>query len=245
MTTTDGNCPACQLSGVTPERALKIAPAYMTALRAAKAARAARTNDTTPWIPDGPAGWCWDCRTLAAEGHDPATLVAADDERQRLSDDLAHWSGQDAEREHDAEYVRADLQHGTYCCGAAREDGARNMHAFALQLPLADLRRRHEAERSGRPVPRDVTDALLIDVCTAARTAAEQRAAARGDIPADVRRAGLEAERCERSAHHFGQAPDVAMRETLIVRLRHLSEIEPPQGWQRRAEGRAMHEGVI
>lgn len=185
--------------------------------------------------------------TTYGHGTGPRAQQALRDqqEREQIAEDLARWAGEDAEAEHDAEYARADLRHGTYCCMHAREDGARNMYAFAMELPLADLRRRHAAERARRPVSRQTTDALLLDVCVAARVIAEHRAAARGDIQVDVRRAGRDAEGCERYAAHYGQAPDVAMHETLIVRLRHLTEIEPPPSWEDRLVDRAKREGLV
>lgn len=59
------NCPTCELSGVTPERARELAPRYMSAI------------DTLPpmAVPDEPADECWDCRCLRAAGYDPEALV--------------------------------------------------------------------------------------------------------------------------------------------------------------------------
>jgi hypothetical protein len=86
-------------------------------------------------------------------------------------------------------------------------------------------------------------DELLVAVCAAAGAQAELRAEAAGAIPTDVRRAGWDAEAAERYGAHYGQAPDSAMRETLVARLRHLTEIEPPPGWQERAVERARRDG--
>jgi len=72
------------------------------------------------------------------------------------------------------------------------------------------------------PVHRDITDALLRSVCAASRLNAERRATLRGDIPADVRWSGLEAERLERYEYHYGQAPDLAMLDGMLGHLRYL-----------------------
>lgn len=86
---------------------------------------------------------------------------------------------------------------------------------------------------------------LLNAVCAAAGAQAEIRAEATGAIPTDVRRAGWDAEAVERHGAHYGQAPDSAMRETLIRRLQYLTEIEPAPGWQERAIERAQRDGVL
>lgn len=64
----DAGCPACGMSGWTPEQAERFAPYYMAALRSAP---------SHP-IPDQPAAECWDCRRLRAAGHDPEALAARD-----------------------------------------------------------------------------------------------------------------------------------------------------------------------
>lgn len=86
---------------------------------------------------------------------------------------------------------------------------------------------------------------ILNEVCATAGAQAEVRAEAAGAIPSDVRRAGWNAEAVESYYAHYGQAPDRAMRETLVCRLRALSEIDPPPGWQERAVERAKREGVL
>lgn len=63
-----GCCPSCGLSGVTPEQAAQIAPAYIRALQSLPAGS----------VPDEPSADCWDCRRLRAGGHDPAALIDAD-----------------------------------------------------------------------------------------------------------------------------------------------------------------------
>ena len=77
-------------------------------------------------------------------------------ERERLADDLARWAGDDAAREHVVEYA-ADVdptwgsrRHGTYCCGAVRQDAERNEYAFAMSMPMDKLRIRHASELSDR-----------------------------------------------------------------------------------------------
>ena len=62
----DGNCPTCQLSGVTPDRAAVIAPRWYAALSAAD------FSELDPYTPDEPAVCCWDCRRMLAVGLDPA-----------------------------------------------------------------------------------------------------------------------------------------------------------------------------
>lgn len=83
-------------------------------------------------------------------------LAAArlDDERRFLAEDLARWAGEAHEAEHDAYYAARHEQHGARCCEQVREDGARNMYAFALALPLDTLRRRHASELEERTVER-------------------------------------------------------------------------------------------
>lgn len=61
-----GQCPACELAGMSRERALREAPRYMAALDALP------PGD----IPDEPRSECWDCRRLRAHGHDPRALAA-------------------------------------------------------------------------------------------------------------------------------------------------------------------------
>jgi len=65
-------------------------------------------------------------------------------ERRRLAEELARWAGEEAEAAHDdAVEAMPEGRHYTYCCDHAREDGARNEYAFAMDLPLDKLRRRH------------------------------------------------------------------------------------------------------
>lgn len=64
----DAGCPACGMSGWTPEQAERFAPRYMAALRSVP---------SHP-IPEQPAAECWDCRRLRAGGHDPAALAQRD-----------------------------------------------------------------------------------------------------------------------------------------------------------------------
>ena len=71
-------------------------------------------------------------------------------------------------------------------------------------------------------------DDLLAAVCSIAGRQAEARAAAAGASPADIRRAGLNAEAFERYTHHYGQAPDRAMRDTLERRLAYLRSLDTP-----------------
>lgn len=64
----NGNCPTCELGGVTPERARLEAPRWYAALL------------TVPdmAVPDAPAACCWDCRKMIAAGLDPAAIIAPD-----------------------------------------------------------------------------------------------------------------------------------------------------------------------
>lgn len=82
-------------------------------------------------------------------------------ERERLAEDLARWAGQEAEAAHDEAVASVEGRHGTYCCMHAREDGARNEHAFAMSLPLDKLRRRHAAELEERAVERAKREGVL------------------------------------------------------------------------------------
>lgn len=78
-------------------------------------------------------------------------------EREHIAEDLARWAAEAAGAAHDAdvEAGRASgARHYTYCCEHAREDAARNMYAFALELPLAQLRARHLAELTERAASR-------------------------------------------------------------------------------------------
>lgn len=70
-------------------------------------------------------------------------------ERERLAEDLARWAGEEAVAAHDEAY-RPDERHGTYCCMQARLDGERNEHAFAMEIPLDKLRRRHASTLADR-----------------------------------------------------------------------------------------------
>lgn len=86
MTTNDnGNCTACEMSGITPERAREIAPTYMAAVAIMERRRSARCAEdpSVPWTPDEPATECWTCRQLRAEGLDPVVLARADAPVQR------------------------------------------------------------------------------------------------------------------------------------------------------------------
>ena len=122
------------------------------------------------------------------------------------------------------------------------DHAARYRAAIAIGVP--DLRRRIDAARAEIRRPRTV-DELLVAVCAAARANAEQRAEADGAIPSDVRRAGRDAEAYESYLAHYGQAPDRAVRDTLVARLCALAEIEPPPGWELRCEDRARRDGVL
>lgn len=78
--TTDGDCPACRLSGHTAEEARRIAPTYM-AIVDDPAPRPSREVA----VPDEPAAECWTCRRLRYDGFDPVALRAADVRRDGLS----------------------------------------------------------------------------------------------------------------------------------------------------------------
>jgi hypothetical protein len=92
------------------------------------------------------------CRRQLAAAGDPEEV-----ERERLAEDLAQRAGDDAAVEHDRVVAEdtsygVPFSHGWACCGAAREDAARNMYQFAMDMPLDALRRRHAstlAERTG------------------------------------------------------------------------------------------------
>lgn len=60
-----GNCPACELRGSPVD--LRDYPRYAAALR-----------EVGDGVPDGPAGWCWDCRRIRAAGGHPRALVLSD-----------------------------------------------------------------------------------------------------------------------------------------------------------------------
>lgn len=66
----NSNCPACEMSGLSRERALKESPRYMAALDA--------LPDSRGGVPDEPAVECWSCRRLRAAGVDPAPLARED-----------------------------------------------------------------------------------------------------------------------------------------------------------------------
>lgn len=74
-------------------------------------------------------------------------------EREQFAEDLARWAGLDAARDQ-REACDADRCTCYNCEPRAREDGARNMYAFALAMPLDKLRRRHEDELVERAVDR-------------------------------------------------------------------------------------------
>lgn len=84
------------------------------------------------------------------------------EERLQLADDLARWAGEEAERAHDEDVAAIpDGRHYTYCCMSAREDGARNEFAFAMELPLDRLRTRHAKELEERAVARAQREGVL------------------------------------------------------------------------------------
>jgi len=70
----DGNCPACESSGVPVERMRRESPRYMAAVDAADRFPDADRKPT----PDHPRSWCWTCRSLLAAGFDPVALATAD-----------------------------------------------------------------------------------------------------------------------------------------------------------------------
>jgi hypothetical protein len=72
----DGNCPTCQLGGVTPERARQEAPRWYAALLGVPASKP---------TPDEPRGCCWDCRNMIAAGLDPAAIIAVDHAEYRAA----------------------------------------------------------------------------------------------------------------------------------------------------------------
>jgi len=64
-------------------------------------------------------------------------------ERKHLAEELARWAGEEADAAHDAQVIEDGRSHGWLCCLAVREDAERNEYAFAMDLPLDKLRRRH------------------------------------------------------------------------------------------------------
>lgn len=92
-------------------------------------------------LPEPEPGVLWTDGGLTAAWECPERT-----ERLALADDLASWAGREAVAEHDAFYAQADMQHGMYCCASARDDGERNMYAFAMELPIEALRQRHRQE---------------------------------------------------------------------------------------------------
>lgn len=84
------------------------------------------------------------------------------EERMALAEDLARWAGEAAEAAHDEDVAAmTEGRHYTRCCEQAREDGARNEYAFAMQLPLEQLRSRHSAELEERAVERARREGVL------------------------------------------------------------------------------------
>lgn len=165
-------------------------------------------------------------------------------EREQLANDLARWAGQEAAEEHDEDVAsQPEGRHYTYCCERAHEDAARNEYAFCMELPLDKLRARH-ASSSGLGNA-TYAERLLVRVCDASGDIERAMAKAAGAIPSDVRRAGHAAEAHERYLHHYGQAPDAALLASMRARLRYLTHVEPPPGWEDRAVDRAKREGVI
>lgn len=71
----DGDCPTCNLGGVTPERARREAPRWYAAL----------TTLPPRAVPDEPAACCWDCRAMIAAGLDPAAIIAPDHAEYRAA----------------------------------------------------------------------------------------------------------------------------------------------------------------
>lgn len=84
------------------------------------------------------------------------------EEHMARADDLARWAGAAAVAAHEA-WVAAQPEgrHYRHCCDHARETADRDMYAFAMELPIDQLRARHAREIEDRAVERARAEGLL------------------------------------------------------------------------------------
>jgi hypothetical protein len=107
-------------------------------------------------MPEPEPGVLWTAGTLTLTWECPERT-----ERLGLAEDLARWAGDEAAEAHDSEVAEDGRAHGWLCCSAVREDAERNMYAFAMEMPIEQLRQRHAAELGERAVARARREGVL------------------------------------------------------------------------------------